>query len=270
MKGATKTLAVIALTLLLVIAPTSALALQTITVSGGKLNNHIPTVYDIADEKPTWTAIVSSNLRWSKNNSSFGIDFIYSSNGLIQADEGGINAYEQDGGWFQYVKVQLKVDGSVKIYFMPNSTIPDSTSTIYLGDVGTWESGSTEQYPEPTTVIGCDVFISVGNNKLYIGSVDGSNITYWVKGFGLSTDGLGKQGATHIGAYGATYTVGGVTTACTEGGAGFVQVEFGGSNFIVTQSMQDIIGVMIAVIPIIVMVAVMGMILNVLKGIGKK
>lgn len=269
MKGASKTLAVIALTLAL-IAPLEALALQTITISGGNLNNHVPTVYNITDEKPTWTATITPNLRWHNASSSFGVDFIYSSNGGIEADSGGINAYKQTGGWFQYIKVQLWVNGEVRIYFMPNSTVAGSSTTIFIGNAGTWDSNTGGSYPEPTTVIGDKVFVSVAMNKLYIGTIHDGQTTYWVNGFGLPSDGLGNQGVTHIGAYGATYTEGGVTTPCTEGGEGYVQVEFGESSFVATQSMQGMLDVIIAVVPIVVVVAVIGMVVRAIKGIGKK
>lgn len=239
---------------------------NTLVISGSHLNNHIPTVYDITDLTPTWSALITPTLRWHNSTSSFGVDFLYSSNGGVEADEGGTNAYKQTGGWFQNLKVQARADGLVYVYFLSNST-EGSAIKIYEGQAGTWESGSTGAEPETATVQGTPIFVIVQNGRLYVGTIENGQMTFWVSGFALSSHGLGNEGVSKVGVYGATYTQEGTTTPATENGDGYLQIEFNPSTLLAGSGVNDATNITLAFIPLVVTLAVIGVVIKFLKNV---
>jgi len=252
------------ITALLLLSFTVAYASSVLTISGDKFNTHVPTVYDITDLKPSWSALIETNLRWHNSTSAFGVDFLYSSNGGVEADSSGINAYEQTGGWFQNLKVQGRADGKVFIYFLHNSTA-GSAIKIYESPTGTWGSGYTGTNPEATTVKGNPIFVAVYGNKLYVGEVKGNTLTYWVEGFALPEHGLGVEGLSKIGAYGATYTSGGQTTPASESGDGYVQITFNPPTIYAGSATKDATNLLLAFLPLVIVMAVIGVVLKGLK-----
>lgn len=224
----------------------------SVIINGGNLNNHVPTVYNVDDLKAPWSCQVTPNLRWHNGTSAFGVDFIYSNNGGIQADSAGINAYKQTGGWFQIVKVQARADGKVFVYLLQNST-EGTAIKLYESNTGKYHSGWTGVSPETSVVRGNPIFVAVSNNRLSVGEIKDTGIEYWVENLMLPDHGVGVEGITHVAGYGATYTTSGETTPATENGDGYLSLEFNTGLVVGRANINVASQIITALIPVVVL-----------------
>jgi hypothetical protein len=263
----------------------AASSVQTLSFSGGDFNSTIPTLVSVSPAAfPSWTAVVFTAHQFNNDTSLYDIDFVSSTNpSSLAASSSAPLAYTQSSGWFQYLRLQLGETGQVYVYYLQNSTSGSplqvfSCTTCWLSN-GTALGALTTNH-ESAINMGQEVFLNVQGGFLYVGTISATgSITYWVNGFGLPAHGLGGTwtstgtstttlgGLTNLGGgCGAYYSTGaGKCHATSFSGNGYVQVEIDPPGFTNTQAVTSTTNVILQVVPLIVVVAVVGMVVGMLK-----
>lgn len=277
-------LAALVVSVSLAAAPVYASSTQTLSFSGGDFNTTTPTLVSVSPPAyPSWTGVVFTAHQFNNDTSLYDIDFLSSTNpSNLAASSSAPLAYTQSGGWFQYLRLQLGETGQVFVYYLQNSTSGSplqvfSCSTCWLSN-GTAVGGLTTNH-EDAINMGEEVFVNVQGGFLYMGTISATGqITYWVNGFGLPAHGLAGTwtsgsstttlgGLTNLGGgCGAYYSTGaGKCHATSFSGNGYVQVEVDPPGFTNTQTVTTTTNVILQVVPLIVIVAVVGMVVGMLK-----
>ncbi|HKT22802.1 MAG TPA: hypothetical protein VJR06_09380 [Nitrososphaerales archaeon] len=276
------TLALVVSLALITASPIAFAQTQTLSFAGGDFNTNSPTINAVTPaELPSWSAVIFTAHQFQNDSSLFSVDLLSSSNPAgLAASSSAADAYTQSSGWFQYLRIQLGETGQVYVYFLQNST---SGSPIEVFScTACWDSNGTSVGTlttgnEGAINYGAEVFASVSDGFLDVGQInaDGS-FTNWVTQFGLPSQGLGgtyavgkttQGGLTNIGgACGSTYDTGlGKCHATAYNGNGYVQVELDPTGFLNSQVTTGTTNAILEVVPLIVIVAVVGMVVGMLK-----
>jgi hypothetical protein len=254
---------------------------QTVTLAGNDFNASIPVIHTLTPVYPAWTAVLFPFHRFQNSSSTFNVDLVSSSNAAGFSTSGASAlSYTQTNGWFQYLRIQLKETGEAWVYFLENSTSGNTIQifnclTCYLSNataVGTLTS-NTEASINP----GAEVWVNVAGGFVSVGSFDSAGkLTTWVNQFGLTSVGLGgtelSNGKTIggvnfvTGGCGSYYGTNGLSCHPTAAqAAGYVQVEFDPPGFSSGVSVQQTTNTILQVVPLIVIIAVLGMVVGILK-----
>ncbi|MGB9659295.1 MAG: hypothetical protein ACPLY9_02035 [Nitrososphaerales archaeon] len=228
MKGANKTLAVIALTLIIAIAPLGALATPNplnyqISIPFNPFYTTTPTWYDIETAKQTpvpWQAEVYNYLTYNMTGTK--------------------------GASIRFTESRSTTDDAITLTFYNNGVL----DIIYTDGV----SGASNKIGTGTWSQGEPIYVVVNQQgKLYVYNSTKSFVSdFTLTTFTVST--IGASGNVDSGA-GNNY----VTTG------GYVTVLLGGAI-----TVQESINLVISLIPLVALVAVIGIVVGTIKGIGKK
>lgn len=261
-------------------APVYAGSTQTLSLAGGDFNTTIPTLAQVSPaEAPAYSAVIFTAHQFQNDTSEFAIDFL-SNTGTLATSSSAPLAYTDSNGWFQYVRFFLYETGAVQIYYLQNST--SGSPFQVFSCTNCWDSngtavGTLTTSNEKAINYAEEVFFIVQGGFLYAGTISGTGtLTYWVNGFGLPSHGLGGTwtsgtttlgGLTYVGGgCGAYYSTGAGKCHATEyNGNGYVQVELDPPGFTDTQTVGTTTSVILEVVPLIVIVAVVGMVVGMLK-----
>lgn len=286
--------AVLVVSLLALFVPSTIYAqgaAQTISFAGAAFNSTEPTITALSPAAyPQWSAVIFSAHEFFNSTSALTVDFISSSNpGDLAHSTSAPIAYTQSAGWFQYVRVQMFENGHAYVYYLQNSS--SGTPLEIYSCTGCWYANATSTSMSLGTLSGAagheaninygqEVFITVSDGSLYVGTINSTNgaLIYWVNGFGLTGVGLGggwyvgetpNGGLTDLGAATGSYHIpavsAGVAHPCMMTAIGYVQVEIDPSGFTTTQTIGSMISIVYEIIPLFILLAVMGMVIRVFK-----
>ncbi len=272
---------VIAMALLGPSAAYAASSTQTLSFGGGDFNSAQPTLESLAPAAlPAWNAVVFTQHQFFNGSSVLDFDFLYSTNPTVIANSGGSStlAYTQSSGWFQWLRLQLSENGHVYIAFLQNST--SGNAIVLFNQNSAWLSngtavGTLTTGHESGINAGQEVFVSVQGGQLFVGAITSKGaLTYWVNGFGLPSHGLGgtetlgttlSGGLTNVGAASGAFKDSSHVVAGAYSGNGYAQVEVDPAGFVGSQTITTTTNVILQVVPLIVIVAVVGMVVGMLK-----
>jgi|GEM_PF-2619753 hypothetical protein len=282
--------AVLAISLLALFVPSAIYAqgsAQTISFAGADFNSTEPTITALAPAaQPQWSAVVFTAHEFYNLTSALTVDFISSSSPATLAKSTAAPiAYTQSDGWFQYLRVQMFENGHAYVYYLQNSSAGTpleifSCSACWYANQTTLGSLSGAAGHEANINYGQEVFVTISSDSLYVGAINSTTgaLQYWVNGFGLTSVGLGggwyvgetlNGGLTDLGAATGSYKIpavsAGVAYPCMMTGIGYVQVEIDPPGFTTTQTITSMIGIVYQIIPLFILLAVMGLIVNVFK-----
>lgn len=277
------TLGTLALSLaLLFVSPVFATGqAQTLSFAGGDFNSAQPTVQSLAPAAtPAWNAVIFTAHQFFNSSSVLDLDLVSSSNPANLANAGGSTtlSYSQSSGWFQWLRIQLSENGHVYVAFLVNST--SGSAIVLVNQNSAWLSngtstGSLTTNHESGINFGQEVFVSVQGGQLFVGTISSKGaLAYWVNGFGLPSHGLGGTypcgastcgGLTNVGAASGAFTSSAHVVAGSFSGNGYVQVEVDPTGFVGSQTITTTTNVILQVVPLIVIVAVLGLVIGMLK-----
>jgi hypothetical protein len=255
----------------------AASATQTLTFSGGEFNSTEPTLNTLSPAATNaWSAVLFVNLQWFNSSSGVTFDFLSSSkpSALTTSTSAPLAENQGGGGWYQFVRVQLYESGKVFVYYRQNST--SGSTTEIFSCTACWDSNGTAlgsltgNNHASAPDLGSEAFVAVQGGSLYVGQLSTTGgPTYWVNGFGLTSQGLaGSHGLTTLGGATAAYaSTGGAGTAvpAADSGNGYAQAEIDPAGFVLGTTLTTTTNVILQVVPLIVVVAVIGLVVGMLK-----
>jgi hypothetical protein len=266
-------LAALLVSLTLAAAPVYASSTQTLSFGGGDFNSCIPTVEALSPAAPpAWNTVLFTSHQFFNASSVLDLDLVSSSKPSAFAATGGTSClgYTQSAGWFQWLRVQLSENGHVYVAFLQNST--SGSAIVLFNQANAWLSngtavGTLTTNHESGINQGEQVFVSVQGNELFVGAISSTGaLTYWVNGFGLPSTGLGgASGLTNVAAASGAFTDSSHVVAGAYSGNGYAQAEIDPAGFVGSQTITTTTNVILEVVPLIVIVAVVGMVVGMLK-----
>jgi hypothetical protein len=266
-------LAALLMSLTLAAAPVYASSTQTLSFGGGDFNSCIPTVEALAPSAPpAWNTVLFTSHQFFNASSVLDLDLVSSSRPSAFAATGGTSClgYTQTTGWFQWLRVQLSENGHVYVAFLQNST--SGSAIVLFNQANAWLSngtavGTLTTNHESGINQGEQVFVSVQGGELFVGAISSTGaLTYWVNGFGLPSTGLGgASGLTNVAAASGAFADSSHVVAGAYSGNGYAQAEIDPAGFVGSQTITTTTNVILEVVPLIVIVAVVGMVVGMLK-----
>jgi hypothetical protein len=266
-------LAALLVSLTLAAAPVYASSTQTLSFGGGDFNSCIPTVEALAPSAPpAWNTVLFTSHQFFNASSVLDLDLVSSSKPSAFAATGGTSClgYTQAAGWFQWIRVQLSENGHVYVAFLQNST--SGSAIVLFNQANAWLSNGTSvgtltTNHESGINQGEQVFVSVQGDELFVGTISSKGaLTYWVNGFGLPSTGLGgASGLTNVAAASGAFASSSHVVAGAYSGNGYAQAEVDPAGFVGSQTITTTTNVILEVVPLIVIVAVVGMVVGMLK-----
>jgi hypothetical protein len=251
----------------------AASAAQTLSFAGGDFNSCLPTQANLEPVAlPSWTAVIFTAHQFFNSSSTLDFEFLSSSDNAALAPTGGSSclSWSQSTGWFQWLRVQLSENGNVYVAYLQNST--SGNPIVLYNSPNSWLSNGTSAGTlttnhESAINYGQEVFVNVQDGQLFVGTLSSTGaISYLVNGFGLTSEGLGgTNGLTAVGAASGAFASSSQVVAGAYSGNGYAQVEIDPTGFTNTQAVTTTTNTILEVVPLIVIVAVIGMVVGMLK-----
>ncbi len=251
----------------------AASATQTLSFAGGDFNSCLPTQANLKPAAlPSWTAVIFTAHQFYNSSSVLDLELLSSSKNTALAPTGGSSclSWSQSSGWFQWQRVQLAENGHVYVAFLQNST--SGNPIVLYNSPSSWLSNGTSAGTlttnhESAINYGQEVFVNVQGGQLFVGTISSKGaVTYLVNGFGLTSEGLGgTNGLTAVGAASGAFASSSHVVPGAFSGNGYVQVEINPVGFTNSQTITTTTNVILQVVPLIVIVAVIGMVVGMLK-----